>query len=143
MAPLWLEPKLTLGPDDEDRIPAGEIPQVAETWKFMNAAYPIMNEHQLAIGETTTGGKRGLRSRAGIIDAPELYRLLLERATTAREAIRIRGDLAAGDADGHAHQARHDAGCDLVFLGHLAGGGAAGWKSHADRIGLHEVGVRI
>jgi len=93
MAPLWLEPKLTLGPDDEDRIPAGEIPQVAETWKFMNAAYPIMNEHQLAIGETTTGGKRELRSRAGIIDAPELYRLLLERSTTAREAIRIADEL--------------------------------------------------
>ncbi|MGW8266228.1 MAG: dipeptidase [Longimicrobiales bacterium] len=93
MATLWLEPKLTLGPDDEDRIPAGEIPQVETTWKFMNAAYPIMNEHQVAIGETTTGGKRQLRSRAGIIDAPELYRILLERATTAREAIRIADEL--------------------------------------------------
>jgi len=93
MTALWLEPKLTLGPEDDDRIPAGEIPQVAETWKFMNAAYPIMNEHQVAIGETTTGGKRALRSRAGIIDAPELYRLLLERATTAREAIRMADEL--------------------------------------------------
>jgi dipeptidase len=90
---LWLEPKLTLGPDDEDRIPAGEIPQVETTWKFMNAAYPIMNEHQLAIGETTTGGKRELRSRAGLIDAPELYRILLERATNAREAIRLADEL--------------------------------------------------
>lgn len=93
MATLWLEPKLTLGPDDDDRIPAGEIPQVAQSWKFMDAAYPIMNEHQLAIGETTTGGKRALRSRAGIIDAPELYRILLERATTAREAITIADEL--------------------------------------------------
>ncbi|MBM3789443.1 MAG: hypothetical protein FJW35_03725 [Acidobacteria bacterium] len=88
-APVWLEPKESKGPDDPDRIEAGRIPQVAQTYKFLNAAYPIMNEHQLAIGETTTGGKPQLRSEAGLIDAPELYRLILERARTAREAIRI------------------------------------------------------
>ena len=93
MATLWMEPKRTTGPNDPDRIPAGEIPQVAETYKFMDAAYPIMNEHQLAIGETTTGGKGELRSTAGLIDAPELYRLVLERATNAREAIRIADEL--------------------------------------------------
>jgi dipeptidase len=52
-----------------------------------------MNEYQLAIGETTTGGKRELHSQAGMIDAPELYRLILERAKTAREAIRIADQL--------------------------------------------------
>jgi dipeptidase len=93
MATVWLEPKRTTGPHDPDRIPRGEIPQVAETWKFMDAAYPIMNEHQLAIGETTTGGKRELKSNEGLIDAPELYRLILERATTAREAIRLADEL--------------------------------------------------
>ena len=93
MASIWLNPKETKGPDDPDRIERGRIPQVEETYKFMNAAYPIMNEHQLAIGETTTGGKRELRSEAGVIDAPELYRLILERAKTAREAIRIADQL--------------------------------------------------
>ena len=93
MAQIYLSPKRTTGPDDPDRIPRGEIPQVAETYKFMNAAYPIMNEHQLAIGETTTGGKRELRSEEGLIDAPELYRLILERARNAREAIRIADEL--------------------------------------------------
>ncbi|KPJ93514.1 MAG: hypothetical protein AMS18_05600 [Gemmatimonas sp. SG8_17] len=93
MATVWLEPKRSTGPHDPDRIPRGEIPQVAETWKFMDAAYPIMNEHQLAIGETTTGGKRELKSSEGLIDAPELYRLILERATTAREAIRLADEL--------------------------------------------------
>jgi dipeptidase len=92
-ATVWLDPKRTTGPDDADRVPVGEIPQVAQTWKFLNAAYPIMNEHQLAIGETTTGGKRELKSNEGIIDAPELYRLVLERARTAREAIRIADEL--------------------------------------------------
>ena len=93
MATLWYQPKRTPGPDDPDRVPVGEIPQVAETYKFMDAAYPVMNEHQLAIGETTTGGKRELRSTEGLIDAPELYRLVLERATNAREAIRIADEL--------------------------------------------------
>jgi len=92
-AKVWLEPKRTKGPDDSDRVPTGEIPQVAETYRYLNAAYPIMNEHQLAIGETTTGGRRELMSSKGIIDAPELYRLVLERAKTAREAIRIADEL--------------------------------------------------
>jgi dipeptidase len=93
MDTIWMQSKRTRGPDDTDRLPYGEIPQVAETWKFMNAAYPIMNEHQLAIGETTTGGKGELKSSEGIIDAPELYRILLQRARTAREAIRIADEL--------------------------------------------------
>jgi dipeptidase len=93
MAVLWMDPKESKGPDDPDRVPAGEIPQVPQTYKFLNAAYPIMNEHQLAIGETTFGGKRELKSDVGIIDCPELYRLVLERARTAREAIKIADDL--------------------------------------------------
>ena len=94
-AKVYLEPKLTKGPDDPDRLETGEIPQVTETYAYLNAAYPIMNEHQLAIGETTIGGHRELVSQAGIIDAPELYRLCLERAKTAREAIRVAAELAA------------------------------------------------
>ena len=93
MATLWMDPKETKGPNDPDRVPAGEIPQVPQTYKFLNAAYPIMNEHQLAIGETTFGGKRELKSDDGIIDCPELYRLVLERARTAREAITIADEL--------------------------------------------------
>jgi dipeptidase len=93
MAPLWYQPKRTTGPDDPDRVPVGEIPQVPVTYKFLDTAYPAMNEHQLAIGETTTGGKRELRSTEGLIDAPELYRMILERATNAREAIQIADEL--------------------------------------------------
>jgi len=93
MATLWMDPKESKGPNDPDRVPAGEIPQVPRTYKFLNAAYPIMNEHQLAIGETTFGGRRELKSDDGLIDCPELYRLVLERARTAREAIRIADEL--------------------------------------------------
>ena len=93
MAKVYYEPKRTKGPNDPDRLETGEIPQVAETYAFLNAAYPIMNEHQLAIGETTIGSRRELVSENGIIDAPELYRLVLERAKTAREAIRVADEL--------------------------------------------------
>ncbi len=93
MAKLYLEPKRTKMPNDPERMDIGEIPQVPETYAFLNAAYPVMNEHQLAIGETTIGGRRELVSSEGIIDAPELFRLVLERAKTAREAIRIADEL--------------------------------------------------
>jgi len=92
-AKVYYEPKRTKGPGDPDRLETGEIPQVAETYAYLNAAYPIMNEHQLAIGETTIGSRRELVSDKGIIDAPELYRLVLERARTAREAIRVADEL--------------------------------------------------
>ena len=94
-AKVYLEPKQTKGPGDTDRIETGVIPQVAETCAYLNAAYPIMNERQLAIGETTIGGRRELKSDEGIIDAPELFRLCLERAKTAREAIAVADDLTA------------------------------------------------
>jgi len=89
MAKVYMEPKRTKGPDDKDRIETGEIPQVPETYAYINTAYPVMNEYQVAIGETTFGGKPELQSDNGIIDCPELYRLVLERARTAREAILI------------------------------------------------------
>ncbi len=90
---IWMEPKETRGPDDPDRLWAGIIPQADQGYKFLNTAYPIMNEHQLAIGETTTGGRRELRSTEGMINAPELYRLVLQRAHTAREAIHVADEL--------------------------------------------------
>lgn len=87
--PVFLEPKRTSSPTDPDAIEAGFIKQARQTYAYINTAYPVMNEHQLAIGETTFGGKRELKSDAGLIDCPELYRLALERAKTAREAILV------------------------------------------------------
>jgi dipeptidase len=93
MCKIYFQSKRTSGPDDDDRMEMGEIPQVRETYAYINTAYAVMNEHQLAIGETTFGGKRELKSDEGIIDCPELYRLILERAKTAREAIKIADEL--------------------------------------------------
>lgn len=93
MCTVYFQSKRTKGPDHPDRLPKGKIPQVPETYAYINTAYPVMNEYQLAIGETTFGGKRELHSDIGVIDCPELYRLVLERAKTAREAIKIADEL--------------------------------------------------
>jgi dipeptidase len=93
LCPVYHNSKETKRPDDKNRLKSAEIPQVPETFAYINTAYPCLNEHQLAIGETTFGGKMELRSKEGAIDCPELYRLVLERAKTAREAIRIADEL--------------------------------------------------
>ena len=55
-AKLYFESKRTKGPDDPDRLDIGEIPQVVETYAFINTAYPVMNEHQLDAIIAPTGG---------------------------------------------------------------------------------------
>ena len=71
----------------------GVIPQVSHTYQFINTAYPSMNEHQLAIGETTFGGRESLHSEKALIDCQLLCRLMLERTSTARDAIKLAGEL--------------------------------------------------
>lgn len=71
----------------------GEIPQVANTYRYLYTAYPVMNEYQLGMGETTFGGRKELVSEKGIFYIEELQRIALERCKTAREAIKLIGDL--------------------------------------------------
>ncbi|MBN2890482.1 MAG: C69 family dipeptidase [Bacteroidales bacterium] len=73
--------------------PIGSIPQVESTYGFINTAYPCMNDHQLAIGESTFGGRGELQSNKGLIDCQRLVQLMLERCTTAREAILMADEL--------------------------------------------------
>ena len=75
-------------------VPAGTIPQVHHTNGFINTAYPCINDKQLAIGESTFGGRASLHSDSGLIDCQQLVRLMLERCSTAREAIATGGALA-------------------------------------------------
>lgn len=72
---------------------AGEIPQARHTFGFLDTAYPCLNEHQLAMGETTYGGRDTLRNDKGMFMIEELQRVALQRCTTAREAIKLMGRL--------------------------------------------------
>jgi dipeptidase len=69
----------------------GEIPQVAQTYRVVGN----MNEFQLAIGETTYGGRNELVDTTGLIDYGSLIYITLQRAKTAREAIKIMAELVA------------------------------------------------
>jgi len=73
--------------------PIGEIPQTKKTFGYINTAYPCMNTEQLAIGESTFGGRDELQSDEGLIDCQRLVALMLERCTTAREAIEMADEL--------------------------------------------------
>lgn len=67
----------------------GEISQVEETYNVVGN----VNEHQVAIGETTYGGRPELVDTTGIIDYGSLIYITLQRAKTAREAIMIMTEL--------------------------------------------------
>ena len=68
----------------------GRIPQVPHTYQTVGN----MNEHQLIIGETTYGGRSELWDSTGVMDYGSLIYIALQRARTAREAIRVIVDLA-------------------------------------------------
>lgn len=54
-----------------------------------------MNEFQVCIGETTYGGREELTDSTGIMDYGSLIYIALQRAKTAREAIKVMTDLVA------------------------------------------------
>ncbi len=67
----------------------GKIKQVKKTFNVVGN----INEHQLAIGETTYGGREELVDSTGIMDYGSLIYVTLQRAKKAREAIKVMGDL--------------------------------------------------
>jgi len=69
----------------------GQIDQVPHTYTVVGN----MNEHQVAVGETTWGGRSGLHDPEAIVDYGSLMFLALERARTARDAIQVMTDLVA------------------------------------------------
>ena len=72
--------------------PLGKIKQARETYNVIGN----MNEYQVAIGETTYGGREVLYHQDGAtMDYGSLIYIGLQRSKTAREAIKIITDLAA------------------------------------------------
>jgi dipeptidase len=67
----------------------GKIKQVRHTY----AVIGNMNEHQVAIGETTYTGREELQDTTAIMDYGNLMYIALQRAASAREAIKIMGEL--------------------------------------------------
>ncbi len=82
-------------PTDEAGVKVkGEIPQVESTYSYFNSGYPFLNEKQLAMGEATISGRRDLESEQGLFLVEELQAVAMERCVTAREAVKLMGELA-------------------------------------------------
>lgn len=67
----------------------GKIKQAPFTYNVIGN----MNEHQLVIGETTFGGREELSDPKAIMDYGSLIYVTLQRAKTAREAIKVMSEL--------------------------------------------------
>ncbi|MGB7294770.1 MAG: C69 family dipeptidase [Candidatus Aminicenantales bacterium] len=69
----------------------GTIPQVEKTYKYFHRGYPHINEHQLAIGESTLSQRDELKvdidSGKQIMTIEQATLFALQRCKTAREAI--------------------------------------------------------
>ncbi|CAK4886507.1 unnamed protein product [Aphanomyces euteiches] len=76
----------------------GKIPQVETTYGYIEGVYPLINEHQLAIGESTCPArfwtKPATQGGKALFDITELARVAFERTKTARDAIKLMGSLA-------------------------------------------------
>ncbi len=69
--------------------PLAKVPHPERTYQVVG----FLNERQVAIGETTFGGRDALRDTTGGIDYGSLMFLALQRAASAREAIAVMGRL--------------------------------------------------
>ncbi len=92
--------------DDRKALPLGDfgkvigqIPQVERTFTYFHSGYSQMNERQLAIGESTCSQRaeldvayiEGLTRQIMTVEQAQVF--ALERCTTARDAVKLIGDL--------------------------------------------------
>ncbi len=68
----------------------GEIPEAEETYSVLGN----INEYQVAVAETTFGGREEMVDSTGIMDYGSLIYIALQRSRTAREAISVMTTLA-------------------------------------------------
>ena len=75
----------------------GYIPQVSETYGYFQSAYPQMNEHQLAIGESTLSQREELKLNLStckqIMTIEQAQAFALQRFTKAKDAVQFIGKL--------------------------------------------------
>jgi dipeptidase len=73
----------------------GEVPQVERTYSYFHTGYSLINEHQVAIAESTCSQRRelgvpyieGVTEQIMTVEQAQVF--ALQRAKTARDAIRV------------------------------------------------------
>jgi len=107
----------------------GSIEQVPHTYSYHEQTYGALNEHGLGIGESTCssvfaslplsqGGK-------ALFSVDQLTQIAMERATTAREAVQLMGDLAVKHGFYGASNATEGGAESLMVID-----GVEGWIFH-------------
>ena len=105
----------------------GAIPEADSTY----AVIGLTNEHQLTIFETTWGGRHELADSTGLFDYGSLMQVTLQRARTAREALKVMTDLV--DKYGYQSEGESFTVADanevwiLEMIGKGPGGGCPVW----------------
>jgi dipeptidase len=120
----------------------GEIPQVEKTYTYFHVGYPIMNEKSVVMGEYTWGGREENESSAGWFMIESLQILGLQRGATAREVIRVMGDLAEKYGYGDGGEALTIGDKDEVWLFEICGPGPL-WTLESGKPGAIWAAVRI
>jgi len=79
----------------KDNFTGLEIPEVPHTYGYIHGAFGYMNDLQVSIGESTIGCQKKMENQTPTpkFDITMLTLLAMERAKTAREAIKIMGEL--------------------------------------------------
>ena len=98
----------------------GEIPEAAHTYRTLGN----MNEHGLTISESTWGGRHELAG-TGLIDYGSLIYITLQRARTAREALKVMTDLVGTYGYASEGESFSIADADEVWIMEMIGKGKA------------------
>jgi dipeptidase len=79
----------------EENFTGLEIPQIPHTFGYLHGMFGYMNDNQVAIGESTVGCRKKMENNTSTpkFDITMLTLIAMERAKTAREAIKIMGEL--------------------------------------------------
>jgi len=98
MAPVYWGMLDAKGPFTSYGAMIGHIPQVEQTYRYFHSSYSHMNEHQLAIAETTMGQRNELltdheEGAKQIMTIEQAQAFALQRCKTAREAVGLIGTL--------------------------------------------------
>ena len=141
MAPVYKNICYQTKPDRPlDKV--GEIPQAAHTYAYFHTAYPIMNEKSVVMGEYTWGGRDENECPTAWMMIEQLEVFGLQRAATAREAIRVMGELAEKYGYGDGGEALAVADKNEVWLFEITGPGPL-WNRESGKPGAIWVAQRV
>lgn len=96
-APVYWDIQDVKRPLDDFGDVIGHIPQVRETFSYIHSALPHINEHQLAIGESTMSQREAMKFKREesdqIMTVGQAEIFALQRCSTAVEAVKLIGML--------------------------------------------------